>query len=300
MEHHYAEVHMGMQVEVVVYTLSKVAADQAAKAAFKRFGEIDDVFSDYLVDSEASHLMAQAGRGPQPASRDMVKVLRMAKRVSAASGGAFDVTVGPLTQLWRQTRRAGRLPAPEVLLKARALVDWKAVHVSPDGKTVTLDKPGMRLDFGGIAKGYACSEAMRAMRQLGIYQALVVAGGDMALGDPPPGRKGWRVEIVGRPGTIELADCAVSTSGSTEQYVVVDGVRYSHIIDPRTGLGLHHLTQATVIAPDGLTTDPLSKVACILGKDVGAKVARRFGARVSAIQRKAVEAPEILPPGPRG
>ncbi|MBS1708941.1 MAG: FAD:protein FMN transferase [Armatimonadetes bacterium] len=283
-EHHFAQVHMGLRVDVTVYTESTQAAEDAARAAFRRFAELDATFSDYRKDSEASLLMAQAGKGPQLASPDMVRVLRMAERVSRASDGAFDVTVGPLTQLWRQSRKTLKLPAPEVLAAAQALVGYQHVHVTDT--TVALDLPGMKLDFGGIAKGYACQEAMRAMRREGVYQALVVAGGDMAIGEPPPGRKGWRVEIVGRPGYIELAECAVSTSGSTEQYVEIGGVRYSHIVDPRTGLGVRHRTQATIIASSGLTTDPLSKVVCLLGKTKGAAIARRFGAQASAIERR--------------
>ncbi|MBX3112157.1 MAG: FAD:protein FMN transferase [Fimbriimonadaceae bacterium] len=283
-EHRYAQVHMGMRVDVTVYSGSTAQADAAARAAYRRFAEIDAVFSDYRQDSEAKKLMAQAGKGPQPASADMVRVLRMAERVSEASDGAFDVTVGPLTQLWRQCRKTLRLPDPETLAAARALVGYKMVHVGDH--TVTLDKPGMKLDFGGVAKGYACQEALRAMRREGVDQALVVAGGDMAMGDPPPGQKGWRVEIVGRPGHVELRNCAVSTSGSTEQFVEIDGERYSHIVDPRTGLGVRHRTQATVVADSGLTSDPLSKVVCLLGREAGGKIVRRFGARASAVERK--------------
>ena len=283
-EHHYAQVHMGLRVDVTVYSDSTAQADAAARAAYRRFAEIDAVFSDYRTDSEAKKLMAQAGKGPQPASYDMIKVLRMAERVSQASDGAFDVTVGPLTQLWRQSRKTLKLPDAKTLADARALVGWQMVHVTD--KTVTLDKPGMKLDFGGIAKGFACQEAMRAMRREGVTQALVVAGGDMALGDPPPGRKGWNVEIVGRSGTIELHNCAVSTSGSTEQFVEIDGVQYSHIVDPKTGLGVRHRTQVTVIAGSGLTTDPLSKVVCLMGKDAGGRIAARFGASSSALERR--------------
>jgi len=283
-EHRYAQVHMGLRVDVVVYSDSTAQADAAARAAYDRFAEIDSVFSDYRKDSEAMKLMAQAGKGPQPASPDMVRVLRMAERVSRASDGAFDVTVGPLTQLWRQSRRTLKLPDAATLEAARSLVGWNMVHVGD--KTVTLDKPGMKLDFGGIAKGFACQEAMRAMRKEGVSQAMVSAGGDMVLGDPPPGQKGWRVEIVGRPGRVELRNCAVSTSGSTEQFVEIGGERYSHIVDPKTGLGVRHRTQATIIADSGLTTDPLSKVVCLLGRAAGGRIVRRFGASSSAIERR--------------
>jgi FAD:protein FMN transferase len=168
------------------------------------------------------------------------------------------VTVGPLVQLWRQARRTGQLPDPAAIGQAKALVGWRKVRLDRRSRTVRLDTQGMRLDLGGIAKGYAGDEALRAMRVHGVRSALIELGGDIVLGAAPPGARGWRIEAPNAGGDLWLKDCAVSSSGDTEQFVVIDGVRYSHVVDPRTGRGLTTRRQATVVAKDGLTSDPLS------------------------------------------
>jgi len=137
----------------------------------------------------------------------------------------------------------------------------------------------MVLDVGGIAKGYACDRAIAALKNAGISRALVDTGGGMALSDPPPGKDGWRIGMLGDESRIlVLSNCGVSTSGDTEQYVEIGGVRYSHIIDPATGLGLTNRAMATVIAKDGLTSDALDTPICILGAERGLRMATANGA----------------------
>jgi thiamine biosynthesis lipoprotein len=236
--------------------------------------------SDYDDQSELRRLCLTAGSGrPQAVSDDLWKVLVHAQAVSAQSEGALDVTVGPVVRLWRRARRQRELPPPDAIAAARALVGYQLLRLDPKRQTVELLKPDMRLDLGGIAKGYAMDEAYAVLRRLGITRALVEAGGDMRLGDPPPERTGWHIAVMplddphGRPESyLVLSRVAVSTSGDAMQFVEIGGRRYSHIVDPRTGAALTDHGRVMVVAPNGLTSDALTKVLSVLGPEKGLKI----------------------------
>jgi thiamine biosynthesis lipoprotein len=161
------------------------------------------------------------------------------------------------------------LPDAAVLDSARALVGWRLVVLDSAARTASLARPGMRLDPGGIAKGYAADEALAAMRAEGVERALVVFGGEIVAGAPPPGAHGWIVELPGGD-SLELAEAAIASSGDAEQFVVIGGRRYSHVVDPRTGLGLSGGAGATVMARDGLTADALATAASVVAREVAA------------------------------
>jgi thiamine biosynthesis lipoprotein len=265
---------MGTRFQMIVYSRDAATARRAAKAAFARVAALNAIMSDYQPTSELMRLCAKAGGPPVKVSEELFFVLARAQEVSRRSGGGFDVTVGPVVRLWRRARRTQRLPDPKQLADARALVGYENVRLNDKVRTVQLLKVGMQLDLGGIAKGYAADEALAVLRKHGIDRALVAAGGDIAVSGPPPGRMGWAVAIAPIPGekragNLILAHQAVSTSGDAEQYVEIGGKRYSHIVDPRTGLGLVGRMSATVVAPDGITSDSLTKVVAVLGPDRG-------------------------------
>jgi thiamine biosynthesis lipoprotein len=155
-------------------------------------------------------------------------------------------------------------------------VGWQKVRLDPPARTVTLLAPNMRLDLGSIGKGYAADQALRILKDRGINRALVAASGDIAIGDPPPGQRGWKVAIASfggatnqAPQTLLLHNAGISTSGDTEQFIEIKGVRYSHIVDPTTGLGLTQRIQATVVGPDATTTDSLDTTVSLLGVQRG-------------------------------
>jgi len=274
---------MGVQVRLVVYASSKPAAQAACEAAFARVAELEDVFSDYRPTSELMRLCARAGGPPVRVSDELMFVLQRAQELSKRSDGAFDVTVGPYVQLWREARKTKQMPSPEALAAARDKVGWRLVRIHPDRKTVRLAVPGMKLDLGGIAKGYAGDEAMRVLRANGIDSALFEAGGDIVVGEPPPGERGWKIELPENAATeqrsLTLSNAAVSTSGDTEQFVEIDGKRYSHVVDPRTGIGLTDRVAATVMAKDGITSDSLSTAACVMGPEKGRQLVEGYGAK---------------------
>lgn len=277
----YSQIHMGVQTRVVLYAEDEPAARSAAQAAFARIAELDAALSDYRQDSELNRLCAgPAGRWTQ-VSDDLFRALSKARELAEATEGAFDCTIGPLTRLWREARARGTLPDPGAIAAARARVGWRLVELDGSARSVRLAADGMRLDMGGIGKGLAAQAAVDSLRAHGVERCLVALAGDVAAAAPPPDERGWRVAIEAGPSdtasrTLVLENGAVSTSGDAEQYVEIDGVRFSHILDPRTGLGLTTRTAATVVARDGATADALASAFCVLGPGEAARVAPRF------------------------
>ena len=263
---------MGTLFKITLYAPDKTTAETAAEAAFRRIATLDDIMSDYQADSELMRLCAQPAGRPVPVSVELFDVLQQAQRFARLSDGAFDVTVGPYVRLWRFSRKRKALPAEEELAAARAAVGWQKLRLDSRARAVTLLVPNMRLDLGGIAKGYAADQALRVLRDRGLARALVAASGDIAIGQPPPGQPGWRIAIAAidaatnEPApSLLLHNAGISTSGDTEQSIEIGGVRYSHIVNPATGLGLTNRIQVTIIAPNATTTDGLATAVSVLG-----------------------------------
>jgi len=279
----YSERHMGVEFKLILYAPEAASANRAAQAAFDRIAALNRCLSDYDPESETMRMCAAGGPGKTwPASPDLLAILTKARHFSEESGSAFDVSVGPLVQLWRRSRRQKQLPSAAALALAKPLVGYDKIRLDPQKQTVELLVPGMRLDFGGIAQGYAADEALAVLRTHGITRALVDASGDVSAGEPPPDREHWRVGLAPLEADapprefLDLARRAVSTSGDAFQYVELEGQRYAHIIDPQTGLGLTRRCSATVVAPDGTTADALATAICILGPEKGLALADRW------------------------
>jgi len=257
---------MGVETRLVLFAPDSSAGLEAASAAFDRIAELDSLLSDYREDSELNAVNAAAGSDARVVSVDLARVLAASLEVSARSGGAFDITVGPLVALWREARRTGRAPDAAALERARSLVDWRRVRFDPATRIVRLLEPGMRLDPGAVGKGYAAAEARAALVRRGIASCLVSIGGEIALGMAPPGEQGWRIDIETGAGArlFTLEAVVVATSGDTEQNITIDGVRYSHVVEPATGRAATDGTGATVIGPDGARADALATAATLV------------------------------------
>ena len=251
-------------------------------AAFERIAQVDAALSDYRADSEANRLCVSAVGKPVGVGQDLFGVLAASLQVAEETGGAFDVTIGPVTLLWRQARREHRLPEPAAVREALERSGYRKLHLDRAARTVVLEQAGMRLDFGAIGKGYAADAALAALADLGIRRALVAASGDLAIGDPPPGHRGWTVGIDG-PGEgadaftrrLELCNAAVSTSGPREQNLEAGGATYSHIVDPATGVGLTQAITVAVVARHGIDADAWSTALSVLGPRRGMPLIER-------------------------
>jgi thiamine biosynthesis lipoprotein len=275
----HARPAMGTEFRLAFFARDGSLASAAAEAAFARIAELDRILSDYDAASELSRLGARSDEGPPgasiPVSRDLFALLATAEDVSRASDGAFDLTVGPLSQLWRRARRQEELPAEERLAEALRAVGFEKLVLEREARSVRLLARGMRLDPGGIGKGFALDAALEVLAEHGIERALVVGGGDVAASGAPPGRAGWSVAIAGldsaepardRAATgLELAHAALSTSGDLVRSFELSGTRYSHILDPRTGRALTERRLASVLAPSAARADAWATALAVLG-----------------------------------
>lgn len=263
---------MGTEFRIVLYATDKSLADTAAAAALHRIDELNDIFSDYQEDSEVSKLSASAGsRTKMSVSSEMWEVLQLAKKLSRKSRGAFDITIGPLSKLWRRAFRRKEFPKWSQISSANALVNYRYVKLYGHSRRVKLKKSGMHLDLGGIAKGYTVDAVYQVLLTYGIEQALVDGGGDIYAGAAPPGASGWEVRFVPADQPDEVTSLllehqAIASSGSTYKFLEWDGRRYSHIIDPRTGLGVTETAIINVIADNCTTADALASALSVLKK----------------------------------
>jgi len=266
----FTEIHMGGEVRITLYAESQAQAETAASAAYKRFAELEQIMSDYRPSSEVRQIKSLI---PTKISRDLYTVIEKAQEISKRTDGAFDITAGPIVQLWRNARKTGRMPGPIETKVALKSVGYQNIALNPATQEITILKKGVAIDLGGIAKGHAADEAIKALKANGVSSALVQAGGDIVISDPPPNQHGWSVLIPGNAGLTPYSNCAISTSGDSEQFVIINGIRYSHIVDPRTGVGLTNQISATVIAESGLLSDPLATAFCVMGRG-GVSVAK--------------------------
>lgn len=290
----FQQPHMGTLFTIKLYAVDEKTAHTEADAAFAKIAALDKMMTDYDPESELMQLCRRPVGEPTRVSEELFDVLQESQRVAELTDGAFDVTIGPVVRLWRRARRVEALPTSEQLARARASVGWRKLKLDSRMKTVTLTVPNMQLDLGGIAKGYAADKALTVLRERGCRQALVAASGDIAAGDPPPGQRGWRVKIGDLDAKepwlskiILLNNAAVSTSGDREQFVEIAGKRYSHIVDPRTGIGLTESLQVSVIARRATETDSYATAVSVLGVGKGLKlVESRPGMAAFILTRK--------------
>jgi thiamine biosynthesis lipoprotein len=272
----FTEPQMGVPFKIVVYAADDQVANRAARAAFARIAKLNSILSDYEDDSELVLLSRGSPHAaPLKVSDDLFRVLALSQDLARRSDGAFDVSVGPLVQLWRRARRQRALPSADLLQRARAAVDYHAIKLDAREKTVQLTKPRMRLDLGGIGIGYAVDEALTVLKIEGIRSAMIDASGDIGTLDAPPGEPGWRIGIAPDKSTgaptrhVLLKNSALTVTGDAHQFVEIDGVRYSHIVDPRTGLGMTDRSEVTVIAKDCTTADSHDTAISVLGPKKG-------------------------------
>ena len=276
----FSQAHMGTLFRIVLYAPDAATASTASKAAFDRIARLDDTMSDYRPGSELRRLCRAAGDPAVRVSEDLYGVLAASLELAGRTDGAFDITIGPLVQLWRRARRRHELPNTQRLARARMLVGYEMLRLGSEQKTAQLSKRGMLLDLGGIAKGYAADQALEVLKQHGIQSALVAASGDIVVSAPPPGKAGWRIGVAPlespeKPPSryLSLRDAAVSTSGDAEQHVEIGGKRYSHIVDPRTGMALSGHNSVTVVASNATASDSLATTISVLGPERGLKLA---------------------------
>lgn len=274
----YGCIRMGTRARVVVYASDAARAEAAVAAAWARMAEVEAVLSDWQEDGPVARLRDAAPGTWVEVDPMLDEALGLAQAVATATGGAFDPACGRMTAAWREARRDGGFPA-----------DWAAwtTQHGPGASRLTrrpgairFDTPVPWLDFGGIGKGYAADQALATLRGHGLAAAMVEIGGELALGDPPPGGRGWRVTGAAAAGGgdsgMVLSRCGVATSGGGAQSLTSRGQIASHVMDPRTGRWLGRHDDITVVAPSAAEADALASAGCVLGREA---LQRRVRAR---------------------
>ena len=273
---------MGTEVQLKAFHPDSDSVARAFEAVEACVRELEAILTDYDPASETRQLSELASLHAIPVSDPLWEMLEACDRWHKLSHGAFDASLGQLTQMWRKYRRSSRLPTPDQISAARALSGWQQVQLTPSTHSVRLDSPELRLDFGAIGKGYIVDQAFDVLCKADVSCSLINISGNMRAGAAPPHRTGWRIEIAPlQPGSpplrqVLIANQSIATSGDLWQFVLVDGVRHGHILDPQTGLGVVGPRCATVIAPTATDADALATTACIVGFDAAAEIAQQL------------------------
>jgi thiamine biosynthesis lipoprotein len=271
---------MGTFARVVVVAPDMRTAKRCIKAAFAQIYKVDQLMSDYKDDSEISQVNRDAFERAVKVSKSTYEVLQKAMEFSKLSAGAFDVTVGPLAQLWRSADKANSVPTDTELQYARSKVGYEKLILNPNEMTVRFAVNGMKLDLGGIAKGYAIDKAVEAMKKSGALGAMVDIGGDIrCFGKPSKGKNYWLIgvqdpnrteDLIGTPLLVlKLTDAAIATSGGYRRFALIEGKKYSHIINRKTAVGAQSLSSVTIIANNAIDADALATAVTVMGPEKG-------------------------------
>ena len=285
---------LGSRASIQVYASDARQADRALRAARREIDRLELVLSDYDPESELSTLHTRLSeRGEGQVSEDLWRVMLASQDWYERSDGAFDASVGTLTRMWRRARRRSELPTSVMVGEALAHTGWRSVQLDEASHTVRSADPELRFDFGGIGAGYIIDRVYEGLVESGCERCLINISGDIRCGAPPPGKKGWQIQVGGLqdpqsntpdgdPGqrsaaVISLQNGAVTTSGDLWQYSVVDGVRRSHIIDPRDGWGVPGPRSLTVIAATCLDADAGATALSVVPPQDVVETAQRWG-----------------------
>lgn len=280
---------------MVGVTLSDDVDEQAARDVFDVFRDVDARMSEWKDTSPLSEVNRAAGERPVAVPEDLRALIRRGMEIGELTDGAFDITWAALWGLWDFNAEQPRVPGEDEIARRVALIDGGRIEIDEKAGTVFLPEKGMVVGLGGIAKGYALDLAAEALRKRGVGSFLISAGGQMMVGGQKDDRP-WRVGIRDpRKGPddyfayVELTDTSISTSGDYERYFILDGVRYHHILDPRTGRPARGLRSATVVSPDPTLADALSTALMILGRDRGLELVEKLeGVEAVLVDEEAV------------
>jgi thiamine biosynthesis lipoprotein len=273
---------MGTFAHIVAVAEDSDTAEKCVRAALEEIRKVDDLMSDYKSDSEISLVNKEAFEKAVQVSTSTYEVLQRSVEFSEMTGGAFDITVGPLVALFREAKENKVAPNEEQLALARSKIGFEKLKLDSDNKTVQFSENGMLLDMGGIAKGYAIDKAIEAAQSNGAIGAMVDIGGDVrCFGLPPAGKDHWLIGLQDPNSAIEgirggglmmvlkVADAAVATSGDYQQFVLIEGKSYSHIMDSKTGASAEGLSSVTIIAYNATDADALATSVSVMGAETG-------------------------------
>lgn len=267
---------MGNRFELSVVSDNEIWANERIDSAIVEISRIEQLLTTFKSDSQTNQVNENAGISPVKVDREVFELIQRSLRISALTQGAFDITYGSIDKsLWNFDAKMTTLPDRETAIKMVELIDYQKVILNQEDYTVFLREKGMRIGFGGIGKGYAAEMAKRLMIQEGVESGIVNASGDLTTWGLQPDGKQWTIGIAdpnhkNRPFSyLNISNMAVATSGDYEKFVMIDGKRYSHTINPKTGLPITGIKSVTIIAPNAEIADALATPVTVMGVKVG-------------------------------
>ena len=283
----FTQIKMGSPLNIIIVEKDSITAIILSHQCFQLVDSFNHIYSDYDSTSELSILCNSNSSFPKKISPALLDILLVSKKAFEKSQHSFDISIGQLSLLWRKSRKENAFPSAAKVAEAKNKVGFQYLQIDSANKTATILKRGLRLDLGGIAKGYIAQKIIDFLKFKGVQSALVDAGGDISMSGAPPHSKGWVVGVNVPEQTDELLNTklslqniSVATSGDAYQYIVHDGKKYAHIIDPRTGYGVSFQRNVTVIAKDGATADWLATACSILPIKTAYAIAKQANAEV--------------------
>ena len=266
---------MGTLFEIKVYGKNQENVESVCSSAFEEAHQLEATLSAHDPDSELSRLNKAPSNTPFQAGATLLAALETALHYARLTDGAFDPTLGSCIHLWHRTLTRKKLPSPDILHRAQASCGFSLLTISPP--TLIKQREGMKLDLGGIGKGMAVDAIAKKLRAEGLTRFCISSTSDVLAGDPPPGKTCWRVSLGDNTeSTVPLVNEAVSTSGDKSQFTVIAGRRYSHVLNPATGLGLENSRTVTVQAKTATEADALSTAFCVLPRSSHTRILLRF------------------------
>ncbi len=270
-----AFIAMGSQFEVTAVSVEQTVAEQAIAAAQQEIARIEKMISSWDSASQTSAINRQAGIGPVEVDKELFRLIERSKKVSTLTNGAFDISFAGIDHVWRFDGSMARLPAPEAIVASVEKINYQNILLNEKRLTVFLKEKGMKIGFGAIGKGYAANKARAVMKNLEIDSGIVNAGGDLVAWGHQPGGDAWEIGIADpkKKGAwlawLPLEDMAIVTSGNYERFALIDGRRYAHIIDPRSGYPVSGLKSVSIICPDTELADALATAVFVMGEKNG-------------------------------
>lgn len=276
MQKKHTQLLMGNRFEITLEAKTETEADFFLQKAVDEISRIEELLSTYKPNSETNLINENAGIQPVKVSDETFALINRSKKISEITQGAFDITYGSIDKrFWNFDTEMTTLPDEDLAKKSIALINYKNVELDPENKTVFLKNKGMRIGFGGIGKGYAAEKAKILMKNLDVKAGIINASGDLSCWGIPENGKPWTIGIAhpdfsGMPfSTLEVTDLAIATSGNYEKFVMIDGKKYSHTIDPKTGFPIKGIKSVTVISPNAEISDAFATPISIMGIKAG-------------------------------
>ena len=280
----YDSYHQLMGVDFIISVVSDDATKATAEIdyAVTATQDMEAVISSWDLNSQTSAINAMAGQTPVKVDVELLELIERSLRVSELTEGAFDICIGPLLSVWNMDSTYTDLPDSTTIQKAKSLVDYQTITIDKQKQTVLLNKPGMRIGFGAIGKGFIAEYLKVKLQDRGIEAGMISAGGDITVWGEHPEFKSWRIGIADPDqkgkliGFLQLKDNAVVTSGNYEKFIVIDGVSYTHIINPQTGFPVTGLKSVSVVCPNAELADALATACFVLGQAKGIELINKL------------------------